>query len=257
MDAELITNAVLFARQGVIHPRLIPNTLTNDAYKLTKLISPDTQSTPENNTVFEKSKILSLNKCFVFFSRWILHKESDQESLKSELNGKNVDHLKALVEKFEEMTEFIKDKQNIHKPLVEMIRKVKAIFKQQSVAAYKRATWRSGSRNRFTCPGNQTRPKAYTRVQVVHTARTRDIRRYSFTLVQVVHQGTRTCDVRRDKLTPHATSRDSGTTSMWYSQRPKTISPRCSHSRGSQEQIDHSNYERVLIVASRTTLKTS
>ncbi|CAB0028814.1 unnamed protein product [Trichogramma brassicae] len=84
------------------------------------------------------------------------------------------------------------------------------------------------------------RLKAYTRVQVVHTARTRDIRRYSFTLVQVVHQGARTCDVRRDKLTPDATSRDSGTTSMWSSQRLKTISPRCSHSRGSQERIDHS-----------------
>ncbi|CAB0034095.1 unnamed protein product [Trichogramma brassicae] len=58
------------------------------------------------------------------------------------------------------------------------------IIERQSVAAYKRATWRSGSRNRFTCPGNQARPEAYTRVQVVHTARTRDIRRYSFTLVQ-------------------------------------------------------------------------
>ncbi|CAB0034825.1 unnamed protein product [Trichogramma brassicae] len=112
-------------------------------------------------------------------------------------------------------------------------------IERQSVAAYKRATWRSGSRNRFTCPGDQARPKAYTRVQVVHTTRTRDIRRYSFTLVQVVHQGTRTCDIRRDQLTPDATSRDSGTTSMWSSQRPKAISPCCSHSRGSQERIDH------------------
>ncbi|CAB0043964.1 unnamed protein product [Trichogramma brassicae] len=95
-------------------------------------------------------------------------------------------------------------------------------------------------------PGNQARPKAYTRVQVVHTARTRDIRRYSFTLVQAVHQSTRTCDVRRDKLTPDATSCDSGTTSMWSSQRPKTISPRCLHSRGSQERIDHNDNCSVL-----------
>ncbi|CAB0035306.1 unnamed protein product [Trichogramma brassicae] len=36
----------------------------------------------------------------------------------------------------------------------------------------------------------------------------------------------------RHKLTPDATS-------MWSSQRPKTISPRCSHSRGSQERIGH------------------
>ncbi|CAB0038047.1 unnamed protein product [Trichogramma brassicae] len=98
-------------------------------------------------------------------------------------------------------------------------------IERQSVAAYKRATWRSGSRNRFTCPGNQARPKAYTRVQVVHTARTRDIRRYSFTPVQVVHQGTRTCDVRRDQLTPDATSRDSGTTSMWSLWRRSLDSP--------------------------------
>ncbi|CAB0043199.1 unnamed protein product [Trichogramma brassicae] len=102
--------------------------------------------------------------------------------------------------------------------------------------------WRSGTRHRFTCPDNQARPKTYTRVQVVRTARTRDIRRYLFTLARVVHQGTRTCDVRRDNLTPDATSRDSGTTSMWSSQRPKTISPCCSHSRGLQERIDHMPY---------------
>ncbi|CAB0033672.1 unnamed protein product [Trichogramma brassicae] len=57
----------------------------------------------------------------------------------------------------------------------------------------------SSPRNRFTCPDNQACPKAYARVQVVRTARTRDIRRYSFTLVRVVHQGTCTRDVRRDK----------------------------------------------------------
>uniref|UniRef100_A0ABD2XGT8 Secreted protein n=1 Tax=Trichogramma kaykai TaxID=54128 RepID=A0ABD2XGT8_9HYME len=99
---------------------------------------------------------------------------------------------------------------------------------QQSVAAYKCTTWRSGTRHRFTCPDSQARPKAYTRVQVVRTARTRDIRRYSFTLVRVVPQGTHTCDVRRDQLTPDATSRDFGTRSVWSSQRPKTISPRYS-----------------------------
>ncbi|CAB0040424.1 unnamed protein product [Trichogramma brassicae] len=124
-------------------------------------------------------------------------------------------------------------------------------IKRQSVAACKRATWRSGPRNQFTCPDNQARPKAYARVQVVHTARTRDIRRYSFTLVRVVHQGTRTCDVRRNKLTPDATSRDFGTMSMWSSQRPQTISPRNSHSRGSQERIGHVTNASPLLQNSR------
>ncbi|CAB0037059.1 unnamed protein product [Trichogramma brassicae] len=126
-------------------------------------------------------------------------------------------------------------------------------IERQSVAAYKRATWRSGSRNRFTCPGNQARPRRTreSKSYIPHAPATFGAINYSFTLVQVVHQGTRPCDIRRDQLTPDATSRDSGTTSMWSSQRPKTISPRCSHSHGSQERIDHVTNSSPLLQNSR------
>ncbi|CAB0040746.1 unnamed protein product [Trichogramma brassicae] len=54
---------------------------------------------------------------------------TEVESLRSELDSKNTDFLDCLEETFEEMTEFMKSKHNLHKQPKAMIKKAKRIFR--------------------------------------------------------------------------------------------------------------------------------